>query len=184
MDSGRVWQTIGNSKSMRRPAARGRLANFQPFIARARVGGLACLALGAALAIAGCGSSSKPEAGATAFVSSANAACQAAFAQALAIKKPNRSGEVPTYVAHLDPIARNLLEKLTALTAPAAKQAQYTKMLALWRQEISLASARSQAVKAGDERRSQTLDEEGHNVDSQFDSTATALGLTVCARNL
>jgi soluble lytic murein transglycosylase-like protein len=140
--------------------------------------------IAASLAIAGCGSSSKTEPGESAFVSNANTACRTAYTRAQAIKKPTSAAEVPAYVAQLKPIAHELLEKLTALSPPAAKQAEYTKMLALWRQEISLADARSAALKSGDERHSETLDEEGHNTDTQFDHAATTLGLTVCASNL
>jgi hypothetical protein len=143
------------------------------------------MAVGGALAIAGCGgSSSSAEPADSAFVSSGNAACQAAYSASLAVKKPRKAGEVPTYVAKLNPIALNLLVKLNTLTPPAGKQSEYTKMLALWRQEISLASARSAALAAGNERRGQALDEEGHGVDVQFDNAATVLGLTACAHNL
>jgi hypothetical protein len=181
---GRLWQTARNrSSSSSPPVLRGPAGLLSP-IAGANVAGMACAALGA-LALVGCGSSSsKPEPGESAFVASANAACQAATTAAQAIKKPNGRGSVSLYYAHLDPIAHDLLQKLTALTPPPAKQAEYAKLLDLWRKEIVLASARAKAAKAGDERQSAILDEEGHSVDTQFDSTANALGLTECSRNL
>jgi hypothetical protein len=185
VDSGRVWQTT--SKHNYRGGGEGRPepASWLRVRGRASVAGIACIAIGAALAIAGCGgSSSSAEPTDSAFVSSGNAACKTAFSQALAVKKPARSSEVPAYVAQLNPIAYTLLAKLNALSPPPGKTTEYTKMLALWRQEISLATARGAALKAGDERRGQAIDEEGHGVDQQFDNAATVLGLTVCAHNL
>jgi hypothetical protein len=180
----RLWQTARNRSSRSRQPVLGGSAGLPSPIARASVVGVACAALGA-LAIAGCGSSSsKPEPGDAAFMSSVNAACQAATAEAQAIKKTNGRGSVALYYAHLDPIAHALLLKFNAVTAPPGKQAEYAKMLSLWRKEIALAVARSKAVKAGNERQSLTLDEEGHNVDTQFDAAANALGLTECGRNL
>jgi hypothetical protein len=140
------------------------------------------LALGT-LAIAGCGSS-KSEPVDTAFVSNGNASCRAAFAEARALKTPRRPSEIPAHVAHLDSIAYTLLSKLNSVAPPAAKQAEVTRMLNLWRQEIALAAARAAAIKAGAKHRAATLNEEGHNVDVQFHSAATDLGLTECARNL
>jgi hypothetical protein len=135
------------------------------------------------LAVAACGSS-KSEPADTAFVSNANAACRAAFAEAQALKRPSNPSEIPTHVARLDPIAYSLLSKLNAVAPPAAKQAEFTRMMNLWRQEISLAAARAAAIKAGNQHQAVKINEEGHNVDVQFGSAATNLGLVECARNL
>jgi hypothetical protein len=142
------------------------------------------IAAGAALAIAGCGSSSHSEAGDTAFVSSGNAACKTAYSQSLAVKRPTSAAEVSAYYAKLNPIAVSLLAKLQALKPPSGQEGEYTKMLTLWQQELHLAAARSAALKAGDERHGQALNEEGHNIDTQFGKAATNVGLTVCARYL
>jgi hypothetical protein len=142
------------------------------------------MAIGGALAIAGCGSSSHSEAGNTAFVSTGNAACHTAYTESLAVKKPTSLAGVSTYVAKLNPIALGLLAKLQALKPPSGQQTEYTKMLTLWQQELHLAAARAAALKAGDERHGQTLNEQGQNVDSQFVKAATTVGLTVCAHYL
>jgi hypothetical protein len=140
------------------------------------------LALGT-LAVAGCGSSkSEPED--TAFVSNANAACRAAFAEARALKAARNPSEIPARIGRLNPIVYSLLSKLNSDSPPAAKQAEFTRMLNLWRQEISLGAARAAAIKAGDQHRAAAINEEGRNVDSQFVSAATNLGLTECARKL
>jgi hypothetical protein len=141
-----------------------------------------CLAL-PTLAIAACGSSkSEPED--TAFVSSANAACRVAVAEAQALKPPRSPSEIPARIARLNPIAYSLLSKLNSVSPPAAKQAEFTRMLNLWRQEISLAAARAAAIKAGAQHRATAINQEGHSVDTQFESAATNLGLMECARNL
>jgi hypothetical protein len=141
-----------------------------------------CLALGT-LGVAGCGSSkSEPED--TAFVSSANAACRAAFAEAQALKSARNPSEIPARVNRLNPIAYSLLSKLNSVSPPAAKQAEFTRMLNLWRQEISLAATRAAAIKAHALHRAAAINEEGHNIDVQFDSAAANLGLTECSRNL
>jgi hypothetical protein len=117
-------------------------------------------------------------------VSTANAACRAAFAEAQALKAARNPSEIPARIGRLNPIAYSLLSKLNSDSPPAAKQAEFTRMLNLWRQEISLAAARGAAIKAGALARASAINEEGHNVDRQFDSAATNLGLTECARNL
>jgi hypothetical protein len=181
VDCGRVREAIGVRSGRPRGAVRPR-AGLPFAAAKASVGAAVCLAAGT-LAIAGCGSSkSEPED--TAFVSNANAACRAAFAEAQALKTPRHPNEIPTRVAHLDPIAYSLLSKLNAVSPPPTKQAEFTRMLNLWRQEISLAAARAAAIKAGNIHRAVAINEEGHSVDIQFDSAATNLGLSECSRNL
>jgi hypothetical protein len=182
LDYGRVLQNVRSRGSKSGRQAK-RWAILPGPALKANMGGAACLLLGI-IAIAGCGSSSKSEPVDTAFVTSANAACQTAFAESEAFKRPAGPRGFPAYAAHLDPIAKGLLVRLSALTPPPGKRAQYAKLLALWHQEALLAVARSEAIKAGDERRSRGVNEEGHNVDAQFDSAATELGLTECARKL
>jgi hypothetical protein len=186
VDSGRVLGTVRSRKGVSSRSARAGAGKLHASRSTASVWAAVCVVLGAAAAVAGCGSSSssKAETGQSAFVSNANAACKTASTRSQAIKKPTSTASVSTYVAQLDPIAHELLEKLNALSPPAGQQAEYTKMIALWQREIALASERSDALKSGDEARGATLDEEGHNVDQQFDHAATTLGLTVCAANL
>jgi hypothetical protein len=184
LDSGRVWETISKPKDTVSSADRRGSAPRPQARGKAGVAWVASIAIGGALAIAGCGSSSHSEAGDTAFVSSGNAACQTAYSQSLALKKPTSAAGVSTYYAKLNPIALSLLAKLETLKPPSGQQGEYIKMLTLWQQELHLAAARTAALKAGDERHGQTLDEEGHNVDTQFDKAATTVGLTVCARYL
>jgi hypothetical protein len=117
-------------------------------------------------------------------VANANAACRAAVAEAQALKAPHNPAEIPARVSHLDPIAYALLSKLNAVSPPPAKRAEFTRMLNLWRQEISLAAARATAIKAGNQHRAAAINEEGHSVDVQFGAAATNLGLTECARHL
>jgi hypothetical protein len=117
-------------------------------------------------------------------VSNANAACRAAFAEAQALKAPRSPAEIPARVSHLDPIAYSLLSKLNTVSAPPAKRAEFTRMLNLWREEISLAAARAAAIKTGNLHRAAAINEEGHSVDVQFGSAATNLGLDECARHL
>ena len=184
MGPGRLWKTARNGTSRSRgPLLRGS-ADWSSPIAAAKLAGAACAALGV-LVIAGCGSSSSnSEPGNAAFVASVNAACQAATAEAQALKKPNGAGSVAVYYARLGPIASTLLSKFNSTTPPPGKQEEYSKLVSLWRKEIALATARAKAVKAGNQRESLTLDEEGHSVDTQFDATANALGLNECSRNL
>jgi len=181
---GRLWKSARNSANRsRRPLLRGS-AEWPSPVAGAKLAGAACVALGV-LVIAGCGSSSSnSEPGDSAFVASVNAACQAATAEAQALKKPNGPGSVAVYYARLGPIASTLLSKFNSTTPPPGKQEEYSRLVSLWRKEIALAAARSKAVKAGNQRESLTLDEEGHSGDTQFDAAANALGLNECSRNL
>jgi hypothetical protein len=143
-----------------------------------------CVVLGT-LALAGCGSSSSSsEPGTAAFVSGANAACEAAYAEALRFKAPHALSEVPAYERHNTAIANKMLGDLMTLSPPKGKQAEFEKMLGIWKQQIQVALARGQAAQAGDEKRNVAYREELRQLDRQFDSVAGNLGLAACSRNV
>jgi len=182
VDSGSLLQAAENvGQRASGPVPRG--LGAVPWRRRGTVLVAVCLALGALL-LAGCGSSSKSEPGSEAFIASANAACETATAEAQKVTKPAALSDVPAYVSQLEPIAQKLLSSLTALTPPASKQADYNKMLGFWRQEMSSAITRGKLAKAGDAQREQSLNEEAHQFDLQFDAAATEVGLAACARNI
>jgi len=152
---------------------------------RASVAG-AVAALLVLLAVAGCGSSSSntPAANST-FVAEANGACRTAYAKVNALR-PAVAGqetakEVATNLPKIAVIAQAMLGRLTALTPPASQQAEYNKMVSAWRNEISLALVRGQALKAGDKKRLDAAQSQLVTLAKEFDSAATKVGLSVCA---
>jgi hypothetical protein len=141
--------------------------------------------------LAGCGSSSPSSSSATTsespFIAEANGACRTAYAKVSALHPSNGSTETPaqieTYVPKLAVIAQAMLGRLTALTPPAAQQAEYNRMLNAWRDEISTALVRGQAAKAGETSRANEAKAKLLTLADEFDAAATRVGLTVCAAN-
>jgi len=140
--------------------------------------------------LAGCGSSnntSSSTASESPFVAEANGACRTAYAKVSALRPSNGGGETPAqvaaYVPKLAVIAQAMLGRLTALTPPAAQQAEYNKMLDAWRSEIATSLVRGQATKAGETKRANEARAKLLTLANEFDAAATRVGLSVCAAN-
>ena len=152
-----------------------------------RIAAAACGLL-VVLVLAGCGSSSSNSPASTSpFVAEANGACRTAYAKVSALHPSNGGVETPAevaaYVPKLAVIAQAMLGRLTALTPPAAQQAEYNNMLNAWRNEISTALVRAQAVKAGETKRADEAKAKLLKLADEFDADATRVGLSVCAAN-
>jgi hypothetical protein len=121
------------------------------------------------------------------FITEANGACRTAYAKVRALTPPNGGSEtkqeIIAKVPKLAVIAQAMLGRLTSLTPPATEQAEYSRMLTAWRQEISTSLVRGQAVQAGDEKRANESRQQLLTLADEFDSAATRVGLSTCASN-
>jgi hypothetical protein len=138
--------------------------------------------------VAGCGSSSTSSSGGGGnFIAEANGACRTAYAKVKALRPAGKGGETTADIAATAPkvavIAQAMLGQLTSLTPPSSVQAEYTKMLAAWRQEIASDLVRRQAALAHDATRLGEADLQIETLAKEFDSAASKVGLTVCAAN-
>jgi len=177
--------TVGGSHG----AAR-RAMHAGPRLTPLRIAGAVCGLL-VVFVLAGCGSSNNSSSSSTAsespFVAEANGACRTAYAKVSALRPSNGGGETPAqvaaYVPKLAVIAQAMLGRLTALTPPAAQQAEYNKMLDAWRSEIATSLVRGQATKAGETKRANEARAKLLTLANEFDAAATRVGLSVCAAN-
>ena len=151
----------------------------------------ACLISIMGIALVGCGSSSNSSStsGGSSkplshqeFVSKANAACAQVNTQVAALPRITSLAGASSFAASAQPIAQDLLRKLQALQPPQNDQSAFSKMLSDFQAQIAVLPALRAAAEAGNQQEAQKLANDLNA--SPFNTDATDLGLTECAKNV
>jgi hypothetical protein len=146
-----------------------------------RIGKL-LVASGAALALAGCGSSSNAS-GAT-FVSQANRICAEANSKLASLPAINTTADLLETGPREISVTNSALAKLRALTPPAAKKATADELISGLTQETALIQQIVAAVRAGNLKHAQSLATQGTSLNASDHAKATTLGMTECTKSV
>jgi hypothetical protein len=146
-------------------------------------GRLRTLLLGVVVALAGCGGTRGAVHATPQFVAIADTICANANSEIAALPASGRTLQALAVTAARElPIVRLELTQLSALTAPAPREAQFEAALATTRREDDLVSRLIAAVRAGNITRVTTLALRGRAVAASAQTAMTSLGLSACAR--
>jgi hypothetical protein len=145
----------------------------------------ACLFSIVGILLVGCGSggggSSKPLSHQQ-LVSQANAACKQANNQFAALPRITTLAGVSSFAASAQPIAQDLQSKLQALQPPQKDQSAFSSLLSAFKAQIAELPALRAAAEAGNQQQAQKI---ANDLDaSAFNTDASDLGLTECAKNV
>ena len=175
---------VDHSRQRRRVAWQTRSSN-RPKTGYRPLATFACVAaVGAALVGCGGGGSSisTPQLSKQEFVSQANAICRQANNELRSLQAPTDLAGVASFASQIEPIAKNLLEKLSALEPPDELRSQYSEYLKTTNTQLERFPDLIAAAEAGDQSKTQAISNE---IDaSNGNPIATNLGLTECAKNV
>jgi hypothetical protein len=134
------------------------------------------LALAAALAATGCGSSKKS------FADKANAICAKYHAKANALAQPRSAADIPGYVDQAKALFRSELAELHTTKPSLDKVALYNRWLDLAQTVFPVLDQLKTLGARNDLRGVQRLETKYQSVNQQAKSMARQLGLDQCAR--
>jgi hypothetical protein len=112
----------------------------------------------------------------------ANAVCAGYTRRLSKIPQPKTQADLVPYLQKSVALAKAQTKDLGALKPPPAFVRKFARMQTIGRAEAAAAAQLITALQAGDQARSQTLILRITALDKQYNTAATSIGLTACAK--
>jgi hypothetical protein len=116
------------------------------------------------------------------FQQRANAVCAGYTRRLKSIPQPKVQADLVPYLRKSVALARAQTKDLGALKPPAAFVRRFARMQTIGRAETAAAAQVITALQAGDQTRAQSLILRITALDKQYNTAATRIGLTACAK--